>query len=186
MAQLYIYIYISYVRVRVFSIDSRIQGRVAKVQTVQGRNGDAIFHRHIAADSSERLSSFRFSHERRGREHEILAFDTQTTETGKGNMTGQIEHIAASHFASRPALRCISAEHESQRICNASQADIWKATKEYPNHSGTKIRVFRVCLRAPFLPPSFPHFSPSFPFRPCLLSHHSPLFTSPCIPPFID
>ena len=35
----------------------------------------------------------------------------------------------------------------------------WKATKEYLNQRGTKIRVFRVWSRAPFLPPFFPHFS---------------------------
>ena len=53
-------------------------------------------------------------------------------------------------------------------------------TKEYLNHRGTKIRVFRVCCWAPFL-----IFPPSFPFRPCSLSHHFSLFTSPFNPPFL-
>ena len=56
------------------------------------------------------------------------------------------------------------------------EGEIWKATKDYLNQRGTKIRVFRVCFRTPFLPPFFPHFSPSFPFRPCAFSYHfSPL-----------
>ena len=41
----------------------------------------------------------------------------------------------------------------------------WKVTKEYLNHKGTKIRVFRGHFRAPFLPPFFPHFSPLFPLQ---------------------
>ena len=41
----------------------------------------------------------------------------------------------------------------------------WKATKEYLNQRGTKIRVFRECFRTPFLPPFFPHFSPLFPLQ---------------------
>ena len=62
---------------------------------------------------------------------------------------------------------------------------VWKATKEYLNQRGTKIRVFRVCFQAPFLPPFFPHFPPSFPSG--LVHSHitSPLFTSPFIPPFL-
>ena len=39
------------------------------------------------------------------------------------------------------------------------------ATKEYLNQRGTKIRVFRVPFRAPFLPPLFPHFSTLFPLQ---------------------
>ena len=31
-----------------------------------------------------------------------------------------------------------------------------KGPKEYLDHRGPKIRVFRVCFRAPFLPPLFP------------------------------
>ena len=46
-----------------------------------------------------------------------------------------------------------------------------------------KIRVFRVCLRAPFLPPFFPHFPPSFAPSPVHSPTTSPLFTSPFIPP---
>ena len=42
---------------------------------------------------------------------------------------------------------------------------LWKATKEYLNQRGTKIRVFRVCFRAPFLPPIFPHFPTLFPLQ---------------------
>ena len=41
----------------------------------------------------------------------------------------------------------------------------WKATKEYLNQRGTKIRVFRVPFRAPFLPPFSPHFSTLFPLQ---------------------
>ena len=61
----------------------------------------------------------------------------------------------------------------------------WKATKEYLNQRGAKIRVFRACFRAPFLPPFFPHFPPSFPFRPCDSPTTSPLCTSPCTPLFL-
>ena len=32
-----------------------------------------------------------------------------------------------------------------------------KPLKEHQNHRGTKIRVFRMNFRAPFLPPFFPH-----------------------------
>ena len=67
-------------------------------------------------------------------------------------------------------------------------SQIWKATREYLNQRGTKIRGFRVLFRAPFLPPFFP-------FKPCSLSHHfsplqllpsptSPLFASP-FPPIL-
>ena len=69
-----------------------------------------------------------------------------------------------------------------------SQKDLlqdWKATKEYLNHRGTKIRVLQVCFRAPFIPPFFPHFPPSFPFRPCSLSHHLSLLHLPLYPPFL-
>ena len=62
----------------------------------------------------------------------------------------------------------------------------WKATKEYLNQRGTKIRVFRVLFRAPFLPPFSPHFSPSFPFGPCSLSHHFPPLHLPLLPPCFD
>ena len=41
----------------------------------------------------------------------------------------------------------------------------WKATKQYLNQRGTKIRVFRVPFRAPLLPPFSPHFSPLFPLQ---------------------
>ena len=62
----------------------------------------------------------------------------------------------------------------------------WEATKEYLNHRGTKIRVFRVRFRAPFLPPFFPSFSPALsPSSPIHFPTISPLFTSPCIPPFL-
>ena len=58
-------------------------------------------------------------------------------------------------------------------------------TKEYLNHRGTKIRVFRVRFQAPFLPPFFPHFSPRFPLKalftlPPLLPSSPP----PLSPPF--
>ena len=65
-----------------------------------------------------------------------------------------------------------------------SGAENWKATKEYQNQRGTKIRVFRVWFRAPFLPPFFPSlFPPSFPFRPCSLSHHFFPLHLPLYPP---
>ena len=60
----------------------------------------------------------------------------------------------------------------------------WKATKEYLNHRGTKIRVLRVCFRAAFLPPFLPHLSPLFPLQalltlpPLLPSLHLPLYPS--------
>ena len=53
-----------------------------------------------------------------------------------------------------------------------------KATKEYLNQRGTKIRVFRACCRTPFLPPFCPHFSPLFPLQAlCILA--PPLPSSP-------
>ena len=63
-------------------------------------------------------------------------------------------------------------------------SDNWKATKEYLNQRGTKIRVSRVCFRTPFLPPFSPRFSPSFPFRPCAFSHHFSPLHLPLHPPF--
>ena len=41
---------------------------------------------------------------------------------------------------------------------------VWKATKQYLNQRGTKIRVFGVCFQAPLLPP-FSSFSPLFPLQ---------------------
>ena len=53
---------------------------------------------------------------------------------------------------------------------------LWKDTKEHLNQRGTKIRVFRVCFRAPFLPPFFPFPPLLSPFKPCSLCYHfSPL-----------
>ena len=62
----------------------------------------------------------------------------------------------------------------------------WKATKEYLNQKGTKIRVFRVLFRAPFLPPFFPHVSPLFPLQALLTL--PPLLPSspPPLPCFFD
>ena len=62
-------------------------------------------------------------------------------------------------------------------IRRSSTHNIWKATKEYLNHRGTKIRVFRVCFRAPFPPTLFLSFFPPLsPSGPVHLSHHfSPL-----------
>ena len=70
-----------------------------------------------------------------------------------------------------------------------SQATItWNATKEYLNHRGTnfKIRVLRVCFRAPFPPSLFPSFFPLFPLQ--ALSPLLPLFPSspPLYPPVFD
>ena len=42
---------------------------------------------------------------------------------------------------------------------------VWKATKEYLNQRGTKIRVFRVRFRAPSSHPFSPHFPPLFPLQ---------------------
>ena len=44
-------------------------------------------------------------------------------------------------------------------------SNLWKATKEYLNQRGTKIRVFRECFRAPFLALFFPHFPSLFPLQ---------------------
>ena len=64
-------------------------------------------------------------------------------------------------------------------------AIVWKATKEYLNQRGTKIRVFRVCFRTPFLPPFFPHFSPLFPLQAlCILAPLLPSSPPPSSPPF--
>ena len=61
----------------------------------------------------------------------------------------------------------------------------WKATKEYLNQRGTKIRVFRVCFRTPFLPPFFPHFSPLFPLQAlCILAPLLPSSPPPSSPLF--
>ena len=44
-----------------------------------------------------------------------------------------------------------------------------------------------MCSRAPFLPPVFPSFfTPSFPFRPCSLSHHFSPLRLPLYPSFLD
>ena len=68
-----------------------------------------------------------------------------------------------------------------------SLAILWKDTKEYLNQRGTKIRVFRERFRrAPFLPPQSPVFPPSFPFKPCSLSHHFSPLHLPLYPPFFD
>ena len=62
----------------------------------------------------------------------------------------------------------------------------WKATKEYLNQRGTKIRVFRVCFRTPFLPPFFPHFSPLFPLQAlCILAPLLPSSPPPSSPLFL-
>ena len=47
----------------------------------------------------------------------------------------------------------------------AQKEESWKATKEYLNQRGTKIRVFRVFFRPPFLPPFLPYLSPLFPLQ---------------------
>ena len=64
----------------------------------------------------------------------------------------------------------------------SSTSAAWKATKEYLNQRGTKIRVLRVCFRTPFFPPFFPHFSPLFPLQ--ALCIFAPLLPS-SPPPFI-
>ena len=97
-------------------------------------------------------------------------------------------------------------------ICNQTVRTIWKATKERLNHhitkewpeevrfgpfrsanrtlaipehhTGTKIRVFRVCFRAPFLLPFFPLSSPLFPLQALSPLLPLPVFTSRFIPPF--
>ena len=62
----------------------------------------------------------------------------------------------------------------------------WKATKEYPNQRGTKIRVFRVFFRAPFPPTLFPSlFPPLPPSGPVHSPATSPLFASPLFHPFL-
>ena len=58
---------------------------------------------------------------------------------------------------------------------------VWKATKEYLNHRGTKIRVFRVRFRAPSSHPFsliLPPLSPSSP------SHFPTTLHLPLYPPF--
>ena len=74
-------------------------------------------------------------------------------------------------------LELLPQDRQDLQICNPADVwegvplgplrlhDSWKATKEYLNHMGTKIRVFRVCFQAPFLPPIFPHSSPLFPLQ---------------------
>ena len=62
----------------------------------------------------------------------------------------------------------------------------WTATKEYLNQRGTKIRVFRVLLRAPFVAPFFPHFPPFFPLQALLtLPPLLPSSPPPLSPPFL-
>ena len=59
----------------------------------------------------------------------------------------------------------------------------WKATKEYLNQRGTKIRVF---LSGPFPPTLFLSFFPPLPpWSPVHFLTTSPLFASPFIPPFL-
>ena len=53
-----------------------------------------------------------------------------------------------------------------------------ESAQVYLNHGGTKIRVFQVCVRAPFPPPFFPHSSPrSYPFSPPHLPLYPPSLT---------
>ena len=69
---------------------------------------------------------------------------------------------------------------------NTPAPTLWKATKEYLNQRGTKIRVFRVCFRAPFLPPFFPHFSLLFPLQAlCILAPLLPSSPPPSSPLFL-
>ena len=49
---------------------------------------------------------------------------------------------------------------------SACRLPIWKATKEYLNQRGTKIRVFRALFGALSSHPFSPHFSPLFPLQP--------------------
>ena len=84
----------------------------------------------------------------------------------------------------------------SGRSAEESPRHIWKGTKEYLNHRGTKIRVFSSVLSGPFPPTLFPSFSPphspnfSLPLslQALFTLPTSPLFTSftsPVIPPFL-
>ena len=78
----------------------------------------------------------------------------------------------------------ISSDAAARRNCAFLLS--WRATKEYLNHKGTKIRVFRVRFRAPFLPPFSPQFSPPLsPSGPAHSPTTSLLFTSPFISPFL-
>ena len=61
----------------------------------------------------------------------------------------------------------------------------WKATKEYLNQRGTKIRVFRVRFQALSPETSSLIFTLSFPFRPCSLCHHFSPLHLPLYPPFL-
>ena len=91
--------------------------------------------------------------------------------------TRSLQHNRACPAASALALlkqQRSNANSSCPRPCGAAGTEPpnwsaplqdWKATKEYLNQRGTKIRVFRVRFRAPFLPPFFPHFPPSFPLR---------------------
>ena len=64
------------------------------------------------------------------------------------------------------ASRALPNRNESPNRKHSASLDLnWKATKEYLNQRGTKIRVFRVRFRAPFLPPFFHRFSPLFPLQ---------------------
>ena len=66
--------------------------------------------------------------------------------------------------------------HFSHPESDGKLSDVgWKATKEYLNHRGTKVRLFRVCFRAPFLPP-FSTLRPLLPPPPPPLS---PIFRLP-------
>ena len=70
-----------------------------------------------------------------------------------------------------------------------AQVKTEKATKEYLNHRGTKIRLFRVRFRALFLPPFFPLFfslpPPPSPSGPVHSPTTSLLFASPWSPLFL-
>ena len=79
--------------------------------------------------------------------------------------------------------RCITPDPETQAKILWSASKSWKATKDYLNQRGTKIRVFRVCFRASFLPPFFLHFPPLFPLQALFtLPPLLPSFTSPLLP----
>ena len=68
------------------------------------------------------------------------------------------------------------------KTSSGREPEIGRPLKEYLNHRGTKMRVFRVCFRAPLLPPFFTGFSPLIPlqalFSPVSPPLHPPLFDS--------
>ena len=98
----------------------------------------------------------------------MIAAETLHATGPKFCMRGGRKRDALSFFRKEDSARCSwektrsewyvlsqqSLVHRTKDLVRCMQyQQSWKDTKEYLNRRGTRIRVFRVRLRAPFLPP---------------------------------